>query len=1104
MNRASASIRAALKGHEPSDEQWVAIEHDPVALAIIAGAGSGKTAIMAARVVWMVEQGIAKSSEILALTFTNKACDELQARIAIAFSEMDPSPSDLPTVSTYNSFADRLVREHGVRIGIDSEVGLLSTPQSWQLVLKALDKVEAFDAIDSRSISSLCASCLSLSDQCDNHIVSPEQVADVDRAILAEPEYFDQRIVAASRKRIELTGLVRAYKNAKQSALRIDYGDQIVKAVEIVEGFPEVAAAYRERFPAVLLDEYQDTNVAQKRLMQAIAPAGSNVTAVGDARQNIFQWRGSTLFNLIDFPTKDFLRDLNKSHDYISLSTNFRSGAHILEVANAVIDQVGLERRPGKPLTVHPPHGDGFVGVKVLADQTEEAAFIAQEIARLHGGFGGVAAPLRTDPRAPEAANPLKSDGTETRVDRSACDWKDFAILVRRKSHMGPIYEALREADIPVEVVGLGGLLQIPEVMDVMAWLRVVADPGPPSNRWMARLLLGPRFRIHYRDLALLARWAAQRTLELTKAKKEGGSAKPSLLVTDETEFEPDDVAFSLAEALDHTSEIEGLDPEARHRLDRFYGEVRGLRARTGGPLLDLARSVIQETGIAEALESSPRKDAAAARSNLTQFLGVVAKFAPVSGEPSLAEFLDYLDAAEDADETMELDISTAQDSVKLTTVHRAKGLEFEVVFIPGVAARLNEKGEKVDSIFPDTRTANPLEAFAQIPYSAREDRDHLPVPWTIDPSGKRILRKKADFFKELKARALEDERRLFYVALTRAKQRLYVTSAWWYERQNDERGPSVFFDEVASVSVTENLGEAPKPESSPLRAQLAARAIWPPQPAGRLPIYPEFPEGSAVILDDLVAGNTTAEQILSRFDPAVRAEAEDLLANHRSTIHGLQRPVASRDAADLPPSASTSVTSAVATVTSPGAIRHRALPERPSEARRIGTEIHSWIEELSRGLIGLADEEVLDQPGAHVNAARLAELRKSFEKMGFPGKTLKQLDTGEPMAEVAFVMKMGERLVKGRIDAVYETGDGGIEIVDFKTGAKPEASAVEVDQLLVYAGALMRLGIEVGSSIKLTYVYLATVSSDSRTITRSEAEEGLARLEAGLSAAPA
>ncbi len=156
MKSFSKALRAALKGHDPSPEQEAAIMHDPVPLAIIAGAGSGKTAVMAARIVWMIEEGVAEPSQVLGLTFTNKAAGELEARITEALEHMDPPPNEAPIVMTYNSFADRLVREHGVRIGIDPEVGLLSQGQSWQLILKALEDVGPFEAIDSRSARSLC------------------------------------------------------------------------------------------------------------------------------------------------------------------------------------------------------------------------------------------------------------------------------------------------------------------------------------------------------------------------------------------------------------------------------------------------------------------------------------------------------------------------------------------------------------------------------------------------------------------------------------------------------------------------------------------------------------------------------------------------------------------------------------------------------------------------------------------------------------------------------------------------------------------------------------------------------------------------------------
>ncbi|HLI57772.1 MAG TPA: ATP-dependent helicase, partial [Actinomycetota bacterium] len=712
----------------------------------------------------------------------------MEERIRLAFDRLDPPPAEYPHIATYHAFADSLLREHGVRIGIDPEVGLLSEAQRWQLLLSCFDTLPPFDAIDSRSPASICRSVLGLADALGNHLVTPEAVIEEDQRILADARQFPDEVVLCSRRRIELARVVRAYTDAKLGARRIDFGDQVTRAVEILERHPVVAADLRERYPAILLDEYQDTNVAQRRLIQLLAPTGHNVTAVGDARQNIFQWRGSTLFNLIDFPTKHFLRAGAEAHEYLTLSENFRSGRRILEVANRVIDRVPAERRPGQSLRPFPANGEGWVGVKLAGDQEQEAAFIAGEVARLH--------------EAGEA-------------------WSEFAILVRRKAHIRMIHDALRSRGIPVDVVGLAGLLEVPEVLDTVSWLRVVADPGPSGNRWLARILLGPRFRIHYRDLALLARWAARRTHELTEARRQqlevgdgGAPAGGGAANAAKAEVEPDEVAYSLWEALEHLEEIAEPDPETGNvrlgpeavaRLQRAWREITALRKRSGEPLPDLVQAVVREAGIGEALETL----GSGALVNITGFLGVVAGFAPVSGDPSLPAFLAYLDAAEEVEETLEVGAPSALDSVKLMTVHQAKGLEFNVVFVPGVAARMNDKGERVDSIFPDERTSNPMTSYGQLPHSVREDADHLPNPWL--PDGR--PRKKAELLKELKERAVEDERRLFYVALTRARQRLYVTAAWWYQRQAKPRGPSIFFEEVAGDPETEVLPADPMPE---------------------------------------------------------------------------------------------------------------------------------------------------------------------------------------------------------------------------------------------------------------------------------------------------
>src|SRR5947207_4183967 len=555
--RASEAVRAALRGHDPSEEQWAAIFHPAVPLAIIAGAGSGKTAVMAARVVWLTEEAEFTASQILGLTFTNKAAGELEARIEEAFAELDPVPHERPHIATYNAFADSLLREHGVRIGIDPEVGLLSEAQRWQLLLSCFDTLPPFDAVDSRSPAAICRSVLGLADACGNHLVTPERVIEEDERVLRDAAQFPDDVVACSRKRIELARVVRAYTDAKLRARRIDFGDQVTRAVEIMED-PTVAAELRARYPAILLDEYQDTNAAQRRLIQLLAPTGHNVTAVGDARQNIFQWRGSTLFNLLDFSVRHFLRAGGEPHRYLTLSENFRSGRQILEVANRVIDRVPAERRPGGALRPHPANGEGWVGVKLAADQEEEASFIAGEIERLHAPGG----------RPGEAPAEPAGPGTP---------WSQFAVLVRRKSHIRPIHDALRARGIPVDVVGLAGLLEVPEVLDTISWLRVLADPGPMANRWLARILLGPRFRIHYRDLTRLARWAAARTKDLTEGRRvhQPGEDAPAVV-----EAEPDEVAYSLSEALDHLAEIEGLGPQALARLERARVEIAALRGR--------------------------------------------------------------------------------------------------------------------------------------------------------------------------------------------------------------------------------------------------------------------------------------------------------------------------------------------------------------------------------------------------------------------------------------------------------------------------------------------------------------------------------------------
>ncbi|MBA3349823.1 MAG: ATP-dependent helicase [Actinobacteria bacterium] len=1026
--RKSEAIRAALKGYPPTDEQWQAIHHDLEPLYLIAGAGSGKTAVMAARIAWALETQPYSPSQVLGLTFTNKAAGELQERVHLALGALHDESGEDVTVQTYNAFAASIVRDHGLLVGVEPESGLLSEAQQWQLVLSCLDDLPPFDALEVRS-PYVVGQTLKLAGSVADHIVG---VADIEAAAdrILSMQKVDDKMVQTALKRKELCRSVAAYIEAKNRAARIDFGDQITKAVEVLEGDGDVRNAYRERFPFVLLDEYQDTNVAQRRMLQALIGRGGAVTAVGDARQAIFAFRGATMYNLIGFP-KHFPRGDGKAYGPVSLSENFRSGSKILEVANEVVASIDQSRRPGDPLRSQPGNGNGVVELGLFADEQAEAAWITERCENLHGA-----------PTAPT---------------RDPVRWKDIAILVRRKAAMDMLLQELEARDIPVEVLGLGGLLKTPEVTEVVAWLRAL-ESKPGANRWLGRILLGPRWRIHYRDLSLLARWATSQTWEFRKQLADGDEVAAR-------EMEPGDVGYSLADALNHLDEIEDLGAEAKRRLSSFASRLASIRRRSGGPLLELVQTVIRDAGIMSALESSSSRSAPSARQNVSNFLDHVAFFAPLEGEATLRSFIAYLDAAEVAEETLEATQPAEQDSVKLMTIHSAKGLEFECVFVPSVASGTSEKtGEPIFSIFPNTKSSNPLTSYAELPYEVREDSDNLPS----------FEGKLPAFSKAVRERVIEDERRLFYVSLTRAKQRLAVTAAWWYGRDDSPKGPSPFWTEVATLEpkgLVEVARRDDQPEVNPMFAAMEDRRQWPPE--GRSGTDDElFVQGWGQAADRVVSGELTIESLLKELSDEERTAAEASIKEHGRHLQAIADGMESKAPMQAQMPEVLSATSYVRV--KKGELSAwdlmRPLPDRPTSARRIGTEVHKRIEERSRYVSVFAEETELDEPSEISSAGRVGEMLEEWEAV-YGQRKIARLPSGEPMIELPFALKKDGRIIRGRIDAVYETEDGGLEVVDFKTGRRFWKSD-EADQLELYAEALRANGLVVADDQKITLTY--------------------------------
>jgi DNA helicase-2/ATP-dependent DNA helicase PcrA len=430
------------------------VEHPLSPLLLVAGAGTGKTTVMAERMLHLVATGAARPDQLLGLTFTNKAAGHLKATVA----ERLGRDSDV-TVMTYHAFGAALVEDHLIELGLDPGTRVLNRAQAWQLLFAVFDDFR-FDKRSTFRPGLVVDDALLLASRCADHLVHIEEV-EADCRDLIEQVKWDRAREAAA-KRLELCQVVSAYEVRKRQRGLIDFGDQVGLAVRLIEEHPDVAASLREQFPVVLLDEYQDTNYAQRRLLQRVYPRDSAVTAVGDDMQSIYGFRGAHLGNILSF-TEHFPPAAT-----LPLETNRRSGAQLVELANRI--QAKVHRALPKtlaPLDGAPPT---VIECFVAADDAAEAAEIARD------------------------------------VEAVGAPWDASAVLCRKRRLIPAIAAALETLGVPVEVVGAGGLLDRPETVDLVAWLELLADPA--ATVALLRLLEGPRYRIGFRDLAALARHA--------------------------------------------------------------------------------------------------------------------------------------------------------------------------------------------------------------------------------------------------------------------------------------------------------------------------------------------------------------------------------------------------------------------------------------------------------------------------------------------------------------------------------------------------------------------------------------------------------------------
>ncbi|MFF5335288.1 UvrD-helicase domain-containing protein [Streptomyces sp. NPDC013181] len=1062
-----------LLGIPFTPEQTACITAPPAPQVIVAGAGSGKTTVMAARVVWLVGTGQVAPEQVLGLTFTNKAAGELAERVRkalVAAGVTDPdaidpdNPPGEPGISTYHAFAGRLLTEHGLRIGLEPGTRLLADATRYQLAARVLREAPGPYPALTRSFPTLVSDLLALDAELAEHLVPPERLDAYDAELLRTLETARlsnaelRKIPETAEARRELLALTRRYREAKRSRDLLDFGDQIALSAELALTRPEVGTILRDTYRVVLLDEYQDTSVAQRLLLSALfgsgpgdQPTGHAVTAVGDPCQAIYGWRGASVANLDDFPRHFPHADGTPATRY-ALSENRRSGGRLLQLANGLAAPLRAMHEGVEALRPAPgAERDGTVRCALLPTHADEIAWLADSLAHL----------VRTG----------KAPG-------------EIAVLCRTAGDFPEIQAALVARDIPVEVVGLSGLLHLPEVADLVAVCEVLQDPG--ANAALVRLLTGPRWRIGPRDLALLGRRAR---LLVHRATHGDEDHDPERRLAEAVEGVDPAEVISLADALDTFldgggEEDDGLSfsSEARVRFARLAAELRELRRSLADPLMDVLHRVLATTGLEVELSASPQALAARRRETLGNFLDVAARFAAVDGEATLLAFLGFLRTAVQYEKGLDNALPGGENTVKVLTAHKSKGLEWDVVAVPGL----------VTGQFPSGQSRDAWTAQAKVlPHALRGDAATLPALDGYDAKGLK------DFKAEMKEHQHTEELRLGYVTFTRPRTLLLGSGHWWGPSQKKPRGPSPFLHALyehcaAGYGEIEVWADAPdEADENPALADAAADHAWP-LPLDATALARRRAAASTVL--ELLSGPAEAsapgpdgepspDDALSppaAHVPTPRPPA-DLTPEEARTLASWDRDLdaltgelrrARATVRDVLVPASLSATQLLRLADDPDAFARelaRPMPRPPQPAARRGTRFHAWVEsrfeELPLPMLGPDELPGGDETDTDIADERdLAELKAAFERTSYARRTPYRVET-------PFQITLAGRVVRGRIDAVYRTGDT-YEIVDWKTGRTHTADPL---QLAVYRLAWAELHGLPLEDVTATFLFVRT-----------------------------
>lgn len=942
-----------------NDEQRLAIDHGTGPLLIIAGAGTGKTTVITERIKYLISHELARPDEILALTFTEKATREMEERVDRAL----PYGISQMWISTFHSFCDRILRSEAINIGLDPAFKLMTEAENINYFRKNLFKFDLDYFRPLGNPTKFISALLTHFSRLEDENVTPEKYRQWVEAQTGKPTEKQTDISEEElAKYRELSGAFIKYRQLKIGDSVVDYADLITYTLQLFRTRKDVLFRYREQFKYILIDEFQDTNFAQNELAILLAGERQNITVVGDDDQAIYRWRGAAISNIIHF-RKNF-----PQARVIVLTKNYRSTAEILNRSYQLIqynnpDRLEVAEKIDKRLESMRRVNGEKIGV-ILSDRAEnEADEVAKKIKALHEAKGEKAAKY---------------------------DWNDFAILVRANNHSQPFTAALARHGIPYQFLGPGQLFRQSEVKDLIAYLKILYNFKDSVACY--RVLTMEWMGLSARDLSIL----------LSHSKSYGISLVESCELVAGEYTPPNMQPASVPQP--------AVSADGADKLTRFVKMVHRHLAlvpkESAGQILYY---FLSDSGLLLSLTSYKNTKEEKTALNIAKFFDKLKTYEVEHEDASVPTVVDYLDLSMTLGESpLAQDTDwTENDAVNILTIHSAKGLEFDVVFLVNL----------VSARFPTT------ERSEAIPLPDALIREILPT---------------GDYH-------IEEERRLFYVGLTRARDRLFFTGAKFYGEGKREKKWSQFIPETMGEDFADH---------TPLLTASQQLSFLDYEPKAVSPERRVLHPVTYLSHSQLETFNTCPLQYRYKFLLRIPVPAKAALT-FGDTIHRTLR-----EFYDL-----------------------RRAGDNPGLKELQGIYERNWV---SAGYQDAVYEEKMKKQGEKI-------LTEYFDKSYSP-------DVVPLATEKPFKIKISPKLsLGGKIDRVDRTPEGKLEIIDYKTGHPSTTRDPQKDQqLTVYALAATDPGLygRKAEDVIVSFYYFDTQEKVSSTRTAEELQAARQKID--------